>query len=127
MAKLEGGAGSVVTSSGMAAIDLVLAKLSPKQLVIAPHDCYGGTYRLLAARAAKGQFELLFIDQNDDEGLVAALKKALADAVGFEPVSKFKFPKNREKYRENGRSGLKIMPRPSTNPASMRVSSENTL
>jgi cystathionine gamma-synthase len=78
LAKLEGGVGSVVTSSGMAAIDLVLAKLSPKQLVIAPHDCYGGTYRLLAARAAKGQFELLFIDQGDDEGLDVALKKTPA-------------------------------------------------
>jgi cystathionine gamma-synthase len=78
LAKLEGGAGSVVTSSGMAAIDLVLAALSPKDLVIAPHDCYGGTYRLLAARAAKGQFELLFIDQRDDDGLIAALKRAPA-------------------------------------------------
>ena len=78
LAKLEGGAGSVVTSSGMAAIDLVLATLSPKERVIAPHDCYGGTYRLLAARAAKGQFELLFIDQSDDERLVAALKTAPA-------------------------------------------------
>jgi cystathionine gamma-synthase len=78
LAKLEGGAGSVVTSSGMAAIDLVLAALSPKDLVIAPHDCYGGTYRLLAARAAKGQFELQFIDQRDDDGLIAALKKVPA-------------------------------------------------
>lgn len=78
LAKLEGGAGSVVTSSGMAAIDLVLATLSRKELVIAPHDCYGGTYRLLEARAAKGQFELLFIDQSDDEQLVAALRKAPA-------------------------------------------------
>jgi cystathionine gamma-synthase len=78
LAKLEGGAGSVVTSSGMAAIDLVLATLSRKELMIAPHDCYGGTYRLLAARAAKGQFELLFVDQSDDEQLVAALRKAPA-------------------------------------------------
>jgi hypothetical protein len=27
------------------------------------------------------------------------------DAVGFEPVSKLKFPDNREKYRENRKIG----------------------
>lgn len=78
LAKLEGGAGAVVTSSGMAAIDLVLATLTATDLVIAPHDCYGGTYRLLAARAAKGQFKLLFIDQNDDAQIAEALKAAPA-------------------------------------------------
>jgi cystathionine gamma-synthase len=78
LAKLEGGAGAVVTSSGMAAIDLVLATLTATDLVIAPHDCYGGTYRLLAARAAKGQFKLLFIDQNDSSTLAAALDRSPA-------------------------------------------------
>jgi cystathionine gamma-synthase len=76
LAKLESGAGAVVTSSGMAAIDLVLATLTATDLVIAPHDCYGGTYRLLAARAAKGQFKLMFIDQNDDAQIAEALKAA---------------------------------------------------
>jgi len=42
---LEGGAGTVVTASGMAAVDLVLSELSPGDLVIAPHDGYGGTHR----------------------------------------------------------------------------------
>jgi len=78
LAKLEGGAGAVVTSSGMAAIDLVLATPTATDLVIAPHDCYGGTYRLLAARAARGQFKLLFIDQNDDAEIAEALKEAPA-------------------------------------------------
>lgn len=78
LAKLEGGAGAVVTSSGMAAIDLVLATLTANDLVIAPHDCYGGTYRLLDARAAKGQFKLLFIDQTDDGKLTDALQQAPA-------------------------------------------------
>jgi cystathionine gamma-synthase len=78
LAKLERGAGAVVTSSGMAAIDLVLATLTADDLVIAPHDCYGGTHRLLAARAAKGQFKLLLVDQNDSGALAAAMKKAPA-------------------------------------------------
>src|SRR3546814_1497653 len=54
LAQLEGGAGAVITSSGMAAVDLLLGQLKPKDLVIAPHDCYGGTYRLLKARADRG-------------------------------------------------------------------------
>src|SRR5690606_6475537 len=51
LATLEGGAGAVVTSSGMAAVDLVLSLLSRDDLVVAPHDCYGGTHRLPLAPA----------------------------------------------------------------------------
>ena len=76
LAKLEGGAGAVVTASGMAAIDLVLARLGPDDLVVAPHDCYWGTYRLLEARAARGQFSVVFVDQTDP----AAVARALEDA-----------------------------------------------
>jgi cystathionine gamma-synthase len=43
---LEGGAGAVVTASGMAALTLLTHLLEPDDLLIAPHDCYGGTYRL---------------------------------------------------------------------------------
>jgi cystathionine gamma-synthase len=57
----------------MAAIDLVLSRLEPGERVVAPHDCYGGTQRLLNLRAAKGQFEAVFIDQNDAAALDAAL------------------------------------------------------
>ena len=74
LAKLEGGAGAVVVASGMAAIDLVLSRLEPGECVVAPHDCYGGTQRLLNVRASKGQFEVVFIDQND----AAAVDTALA-------------------------------------------------
>ncbi len=55
LADLEGGAGAVVTCTGMAAITLMLATLPNGARIIAPHDCYGGTYRLLAALHAKGQ------------------------------------------------------------------------
>jgi cystathionine gamma-synthase len=73
LAKLEGGAGCVVTATGMAAIDLVLGLFGPDDLIVAPHDCYGGTYRLLAARAAKRQFRLIFVDQSEPYALAAAL------------------------------------------------------
>lgn len=75
LAELEGGAGAVITATGMAAVDLPLSLLDPGDLLIAPHDCYGGTHRLLSARARKGHFRVAFIDQNDG----AALDAALAD------------------------------------------------
>ena len=72
---LEGGAGAVITSSGMSAITLVLQLLKPGELVIAPHDCYGGTFRLLNALAKKQHFEVLFVDQHDPLCLCPALAK----------------------------------------------------
>jgi cystathionine gamma-synthase len=75
LAKLESGAGAVVTNCGMAALNLLVsAKLGPDDLIVAPHDCYGGTYRLFDSRARKGDFNTLFIDQSDP----IALEKALA-------------------------------------------------
>ncbi len=76
LAKLEGGAGAVVTASGMAAVDLVLSQLGRNDLVVAPHDCYGGTYRLLAARRDRGQFNVAFIDQSDAAALSSALESS---------------------------------------------------
>ena len=73
LAELESGAGCVITATGMAAVDLPLALLEPGDLLIAPHDCYGGTCRLLNARARKGHFDLLLVDQGDPVAFEAAL------------------------------------------------------
>jgi cystathionine gamma-synthase len=73
LAELEGGAGCVVTATGMAAVDLPFTLLQPGDLLIAPHDCYGGTHRLISARARKGHFEVLWVDQGDTNALDAAL------------------------------------------------------
>jgi cystathionine gamma-synthase len=70
---LEGGAGGVVTCTGLAAITLVLATLPQGARVLAPHDCYGGTYRLLAALHAQGKLVADFVDQSDADALSAAL------------------------------------------------------
>src|SRR6185437_4654817 len=78
LAKLEGGAGAVVTSSGMAAIDLVLSRLRSDDLVVAPHDCYAGVYRLLEARRDRGQFRVGFVDQGRQEALADALAQSPA-------------------------------------------------
>ena len=79
LAALEGGAGGVITSSGMAAINLVLhALLKPGQKLVVPHDAYGGSWRLFNALADKGHFELITADLTDAQ--------ALADALAQQPA-----------------------------------------
>jgi cystathionine gamma-synthase len=79
LADLEGGAGAVVTSSGMAAVALVTQLLRPGQVAVVPHDCYGGTYRLFNALGARGSLDVRFVDFQDQGALRAglALKPAL--------------------------------------------------
>lgn len=62
LAELEGGAGAVVTSTGMSAVALVLQLVRPGELVLAAHDCYGGTQRLLRGLAGRGHFAVRFAD-----------------------------------------------------------------
>ena len=76
LSDLEGGAGGVVTSSGMSAITLVLALLEPSDLLVVPHDCYGGSWRLFDALARKGQFRLRTVDFTDPRALADALLEA---------------------------------------------------
>ncbi|MEH0667861.1 O-succinylhomoserine (thiol)-lyase [Vibrio scophthalmi] len=74
--ELEGGEGAVVTNCGTSALNLwVSAFIGPDDLIIAPHDCYGGTYRLFNTRAQKGDFNVLFVDQSDDAALTAAINQ----------------------------------------------------
>jgi cystathionine gamma-synthase len=75
LADLEGGAGAVVTCTGLSAITLILATLPGGARVIAPYDCYGGTYRLLAALHAQGSLVVDFVDQGDPAALRAALDR----------------------------------------------------
>ncbi len=74
LAKLEQGATGVVTCTGMAAITLVTSLLGPDDLLVVPHDCYGGSYRLFTNLAKKGQFKLLVVDQTD----AVVFEKAIA-------------------------------------------------
>lgn len=69
IAELEHGAGAVVTSTGMSAVGLVLALARPGDVVVAAHDCYGGTQRLLRALGAKAHFELQFRDLTTAAGI----------------------------------------------------------
>ena len=79
LAELEGGAGGVVTATGMGAITLVLnALLQPGDRLVVPHDCYGGSWRLFNALAKKGAFELITCDLTDPRALAEALQESPA-------------------------------------------------
>ena len=73
LADLEQGAGAVVTSSGMSAVALALELVPAGDTVLAAHDCYGGTWRLLDAWAKKGRFKVEFADLTDNVALAAGL------------------------------------------------------
>jgi cystathionine gamma-synthase len=76
LAELEGGAGAVVTASGLAAITLVLHLPGKGARVLAPHDGYGGTWRLLRALADKGWLEVELADLTDPAARDAALARS---------------------------------------------------
>lgn len=74
LAELEGGAGAVLTNTGMSAIHLVTTVfLKPGDLLVAPHDCYGGSYRLFDSLSKRGVYRVKFVDQGDEAALAAAL------------------------------------------------------
>jgi cystathionine gamma-synthase len=74
LAALEGGAGGVITSTGMSAITLVLtALLNPGDRIVVPHDAYGGSWRLFDALARKGRFDVVTADLTDPAALAAAI------------------------------------------------------
>ena len=82
LATLEGGAGGVVTTTGMGAITVVVsALLSPGQTVVIPHDCYGGTWRLFDSLSRKGAFEVVTVDYTDPAQVEAALRADKAPTV----------------------------------------------
>ncbi|NID04068.1 cystathionine gamma-synthase [Luteibacter jiangsuensis] len=73
LSELEEGAGAVVTGTGMSAVALALELVPAGALVLAAHDCYGGTWRLLDAWARKGRFQVRFVDFTDPAALAEGL------------------------------------------------------
>jgi len=74
LTKLEEGAGAMITSSGMAAVNLVCQLLKPDEVLVAPHDCYGGSYRLFDSLHKRGVLRVIFVDYSDDSNIQAALQ-----------------------------------------------------
>ncbi|WP_203568209.1 trans-sulfuration enzyme family protein [Aestuariimicrobium ganziense] len=87
LATLEGGAGCVVVTSGMAAATLVVNALVPNGgRVVAPHDLYGGCWRLFTRLHEQGRIVVEYVDLTD----LAAAREALstpADLVWIESPS----------------------------------------
>ena len=75
LAQLEGGAGAVATSSGMSAVGVVLNLVRADDLVLAPHDGYGGTHRLLVGLERQGRLRVRFVDFTDPASLSAGLEQ----------------------------------------------------
>jgi cystathionine gamma-synthase len=78
IAELELGVGGVITATGMAAITLVGYLIPAGGRIIAPHDCYGGTYRLFEAWRKRGERQVEFINFGDEAAVRAALSKPAA-------------------------------------------------
>lgn len=78
IADLEGGHGGVVTASGMAAVALVGHLIPAGARIVAPHDCYGGSYRLFDAWRRRGELEVELVDFADERALRAALERPTA-------------------------------------------------
>ncbi|HXG81180.1 MAG TPA: PLP-dependent transferase [Sphingomicrobium sp.] len=77
LAKLEGAAGGVITNSGQSAALLPLLRLPLGARVVAPHDCYGGTFRLLDVLSRQGRIRCEFVDQSDHQALTRTLGRDL--------------------------------------------------
>lgn len=76
---LEGGAGTTITASGMAAITNMLYVLVERGgTVVVPHDCYGGSWRLFDSLDKRGDIAMLTVDLTDEEQLQAALAQSPA-------------------------------------------------
>ena len=73
LAALEGGAGSVATCTGMAAITAVMHLFKPGDHIVAGHDIYGGTYRLFADVYAPMGFKFSFVRMSDPQNVRDAL------------------------------------------------------
>ena len=79
LAELEQGAGAVITASGMAAITVAGYLVPCGARIVAPHDCYGGTYRLFEAWRRRGERQVEFVDFAD----MTALRQALAQPTAM--------------------------------------------
>ena len=55
----------------MSAVTLVLQLLRPGDVILAAHDCYGGTQRLLRGLSKRGHFDVVFADLTTAESAAA--------------------------------------------------------
>ena len=75
LAALEGGIGSRVFSSGMAAINAITTMLKSGDHVVCGHDLYGGTPRLFNQVLTNFGLEFTYVDTTDAKNVDRALRK----------------------------------------------------
>ncbi len=77
LANLEGGAAAFAFASGMAATATLLELLDAGSHIVAMHDLYGGSYRLLEnVRKRSAGHQVSFVDLSDAAALQAAITPA---------------------------------------------------
>ncbi|MCF7514259.1 cystathionine gamma-synthase [Pseudoalteromonas sp. L23] len=86
LTELEGGARSIITATGMAAVHLVTQLLNHDDTLVIPHDCYGGSYRLFTSLAKRGLLKLTVLDLTQPESL-AQLQQIKPKLVWIETPS----------------------------------------
>ncbi len=82
LATLEGGHGGIITGTGTGAMTTVVTVLlDPGDLLLFPHDCYGGSWRLFESLREKKHFETATVDFTDIAAAEAALRGPRAPKV----------------------------------------------
>ncbi|MDR2586925.1 MAG: PLP-dependent aspartate aminotransferase family protein, partial [Coriobacteriales bacterium] len=84
IAALEGGAGGLAFSSGMAAITAVLSLFEPGDELLVPTNLYGGTFRVLDRYFQRYGLRYRLVDITDVSAVEAAFAKAGAGGAGNE-------------------------------------------
>jgi len=75
LANLEGGAAAFAFASGMAATATLLELLDAGSHIVAMHDLYGGSYRLLEnVRKRSAGHQVSFVDLSETDALPAAIR-----------------------------------------------------
>jgi cystathionine gamma-synthase len=71
----------------MSAVHLVTQLVKPGELIVAPHDCYGGCHRLFSAASKRGLFELEWLPLWETAESVEKIRKLAPRIVWIETPS----------------------------------------
>lgn len=74
LASIEGGKWGLCFASGMAAISVLMDRLSPGDHVVAGTDLYGGTYRIFTTVFQRNGIRFTFVDTTKPEEVQAAIE-----------------------------------------------------
>ncbi len=73
--QIEGGSATACFSSGVSAISAIIQTLSPGDGIVAGHDLYGGTVRLLDKIYSQWGIEVAYVEDNSPSAFEQAIKK----------------------------------------------------